>query len=98
MESAEWSFLPVIRALMRLKAAHQARGESVSLNKKNKLDGVLDELRDQGLQVTLCSALNETWYIKDDGGLFTGYIASGAELLELKSADKLNIRGIKSLG
>jgi len=47
--------------------------------------------------VTLCSALNETWYIKDDG-LFSGYIASGAELLELKSANKLNIRGIKSLG
>jgi hypothetical protein len=68
----------------------------VSLN-TNKFDGVLAELRDQGLQVTLCNALNETWYIKDDG-LFTGYIASGAELLELKSANKLNIRGIKSLG
>jgi predicted peroxiredoxin len=68
----------------------------VSLN-ENKFDGVIAELRDQGLKVTLCSALNETWYIKDDG-LFTGYIASGAELLELKSANKLNIRGIKSLG
>jgi hypothetical protein len=68
----------------------------VSLN-KNKFDGVLAELRDQGLQVTLCSALNETWYIKDDG-IFTGYIASGAELLELKSANKLNIHGIQSLG
>ena len=68
----------------------------MSLN-TNKFDGVLAELRDQGLQVTLCNALNETWYIKDDG-LFTGYIASGAELLELKSANKLNIRGIKSLG
>jgi hypothetical protein len=51
----------------------------------------------KGLEVTVCSVLNETWYIKDDG-LFTGYIASGAELLELKSANKLNIRGIKSLG
>jgi len=68
----------------------------VSLN-ENKFDGVIAELREQGLQVTLCSALNETWYIKDDG-IFTGYIASGAELLELKSANKLNIRGIKSLG
>jgi hypothetical protein len=65
--------------------------------KKNNLDDVLAELRDQGLQVTLCNALNETWYIKDDG-IFTGYIASGAELLELKSANKLNIRGIQSLG
>jgi predicted peroxiredoxin len=65
--------------------------------KKNKFDDVLAELREQGLQVTLCSALNETWYIKDDG-IFTGYIASGAELLELKSANQLNIRGIQSLG
>jgi hypothetical protein len=47
--------------------------------------------------VTVCSAVNETWYIKYDG-LFTDYIASGAELFELKSANQLNIRGIKSLG
>jgi len=64
---------------------------------KDKLDDVLDELREQGLRVTLCDALNETWYIKDDG-IFTGYIASGAELLELKSANQLNLRGIQSLG
>ena len=64
---------------------------------KTELDGVLAELRDQALKVTVCSVLNETWYIKDDG-IFTGYIASGAELLELKSENKLNIRGIKSLG
>jgi hypothetical protein len=63
----------------------------VSLN--NRFDGVVAGLRDQGLEVTVCSALNEAWYIKDDG-LFTGYIASGAELLELKSANKSNIRGI----
>ena len=68
----------------------------MSLN-NNRFDGVVAELREQGLQVTVCSALNETWYIKDDG-LFIGYIASGAELLELKSANQLNIRGIKSLG
>jgi hypothetical protein len=52
----------------------------VSLN-KNKFDVV--ELREQRLVVTVCSALNETWYIKDDG-LFTGYIASGDELLEVE--------------
>jgi hypothetical protein len=68
----------------------------VSLN-ENKVDGAIAELRGQGLQVTVFSKLNETWYIKGDG-IFTGYIASGAELLELKSANKLNIRGIKSLG
>jgi hypothetical protein len=68
----------------------------VSLN-KNRFDSVLAELREQGLEVTVSSALNETWYIKDDG-LFAGYIASGSELLDLKSANRLNIRGIKSLG
>jgi hypothetical protein len=62
-----------------------------------EFDRVLAELREQGLKVTLHSALNETWYIKGEE-LFTGYIASVAELLELKAANKLNIRGIKSLG
>jgi hypothetical protein len=67
------------------------------LSEKTKFDGVLAELREQGLKVTVCSVLNETWYIKDDAP-FTGYIASGDELLELQSDNKLNIRGIKSLG
>jgi hypothetical protein len=31
-------------------------------------------------------------------GRFSGYIASGDELLELKSVNQLHIRGIKSLG
>ena len=74
---------------------HTARGDQVSQTKK--FDGVLAELREQGLNVTVCSPLNETWYIKDDG-LFTGYIASGDELLELKSANRLNMLGLKSLG
>ena len=55
------------------------------------------ELREQWLQVQVHSAANDTWYVKGDG-IYIGYIASGAELLELKSASKLNIRGIKSLG
>ena len=55
------------------------------------------ELRAQGLQVKVHSAANDTWYVKGDG-IYIGYIATGAELLELKSASKLNIRGIKSLG
>jgi hypothetical protein len=65
--------------------------------KKDNFDGLIAELREQGLVVTVCSVLNETWYIKDDG-IFTGYIASGDELLQLKSEDQLHIRGIKSLG
>ena len=64
---------------------------------ETEFDGVLAELREQGLKVTVCSVSNETWYIKDDG-IFTGYIVSRAELLKLKGANKLNIRGIKSLG
>jgi predicted peroxiredoxin len=65
--------------------------------KKNKFDGLLAELREQGLKLTVCSSLSDTWYIKDVG-ICDGYIASGAELLELKSLNKLNIRGIKDLG
>jgi hypothetical protein len=68
----------------------------VSLN-ANRLDGVLSELREQGLELSLCGVVHETWYIKDSG-LFPSYIASGAELLALKSANQLNIGGIQSLG
>ena len=66
------------------------------LLEKTKFDRGLADLREQGFKVTACSVLNETWYIKDDA-LFTSYIASGAELLKLKSTNKLNIGGIKSL-
>ena len=62
----------------------------------HKFDGVVAELREQGLTVKVHSTLNETWYVKGDG-IFNGYIVSGAEMLELKRANQLNIRGIKSL-
>jgi hypothetical protein len=62
-----------------------------------KFNDAVAELRDQGLQVMVHSAANDTWYIKGDG-IYIGYIATGAELLELKSADNLNILGVKSLG
>jgi hypothetical protein len=55
------------------------------------------ELRKQGLTVRLHSVPNNTWHIAD-GGLYSGYIASGDELVALKKANKLNIRGIKDLG
>jgi hypothetical protein len=57
----------------------------------------VEELRKQGLTVRLHSRPNNTWHIAD-GGLYSGYIASGDELVALKSANKLNIRGIKDLG
>jgi hypothetical protein len=61
------------------------------------LDAALEELRRQGLTVRLHSGQNNTWHVAD-GGLFSGYVASGDELLELKRADNLNLSGIKSLG
>jgi len=63
----------------------------------HELDGVVAELQEQGLTVTVHSASNETWYVKGDG-IYTGYIASAAEMLELKRTNQLNIRGIQSLG
>ncbi len=60
-------------------------------------DAALAELRKQGLTVRLHSRENNTWHIAD-GGLYSGYIASGDELVELRRANNLNIRGIKSLG
>jgi hypothetical protein len=60
-------------------------------------DGALAELRKQGLDVSVHNGANGTFYIKADG-IFVGYVVTGNELLELKSANKLNIRGIQSLG
>jgi hypothetical protein len=62
-----------------------------------ELDTALAELREQGLSVRLHSGKNNTWYISD-GGLYRGYIASGNELVDLRRANELNIRGIKDLG
>ena len=70
---------------------------SLTVSLISGLDGVLAELQKQGLTVRLHSRQNNTWHIAD-GGLYSGYIASGDELIELKKANKLNIHGIKDLG
>ena len=70
---------------------------SITAAPTTELDTALDELRDQGLTVRLHSRQNDTWHVAD-GGLYSGYIASGPELVELKKVNKLNIRGIKDLG
>jgi len=62
-----------------------------------ELDAALAELQTQGLTVSLHSGQNNTWHIAD-GGVYSGYIASGDELVELRRANKLNIRGIRDLG
>jgi arginine decarboxylase-like protein len=60
-------------------------------------DAALTELRKQGLTVRLHSSQSDAWHIAD-GGLYSGYVASGQELVELRRANKLNIRGIRELG
>jgi len=36
--------------------------------------------------------------LRTEGWVYSGYIASGDELVELRRANKLNIRGIRDLG
>ena len=62
-----------------------------------KCDDAVAELEKQGLTVRLHSRENNTWHIAD-GGLYSGYVASRDELVELERTNNLNIRGIKSLG
>jgi hypothetical protein len=63
----------------------------------SECDAAVAELRKQGLTVRLHSSQNNTWHVAD-GGLYSGYIASGEELVALRTANKLNIRGIIALG
>jgi hypothetical protein len=70
---------------------------TVMLTKQFKVDGMVSELRSQGLTVTQLSASNETWYIKGDG-IYQGYVATGDELIELKRRNRLSLPGVKSLG
>ena len=62
-------------------------------------DAAVAELRKQGVTVTFQSPQKNTWYISDisDGGLYTGYILSSGELVELRRAKKLNILDIREL-
>jgi hypothetical protein len=75
--------------------SHEEKQMTTTLD--TKYEDAVGELREQGLKVSVHSALNETWYIKGDG-IYIGYVASGDELLELKRTHKLNLDGIKSLG
>ena len=57
----------------------------------------LADLEGQGLTIRLHSIQNNTWHIAD-GGLYSGYVVSEDELVQLRRKGKLNIRGIKELG
>ncbi len=61
------------------------------------VDQVVRELRDQGLTVSVHNASNETWFVKGDG-IYVGYVVTGDELIALKGENKLDFRGVKSLG
>jgi hypothetical protein len=45
----------------------------------------------------LHNARKNAWHIAD-GGLYSGYVASGEELVDLRRANKLTMQGIKDLG
>jgi hypothetical protein len=71
---------------------------AVAMNPQNaECDDAVAELEKQGLTVRLHNRENNTWHIAD-GGLYSGYIASGDELVELRRTNNLNIPAIKSLG
>jgi len=71
---------------------------AVAMNpQKAECDDAVAELEKQGLTVRLHNRENNTWHIAD-GGLYSGYIASGDELVELRRTNNLNIPAIKSLG
>jgi hypothetical protein len=71
------------------------RNNSVAIQNSER-DAALAELQEQGLTVRLHSSEKNTWHIAD-GGLYSGYVVSSDELIELKKADKLNIHGIRDL-
>ena len=60
-------------------------------------DAAVAALEEQGLTVRLHNAQNNTWHISD-GGLYSGYVVTADELVELKRTNNLNIRGVKCLG
>jgi hypothetical protein len=61
-----------------------------------ELEAALEELENQGLTIRLHSPEKNTWHIAD-GGLYSGYVASADELIELEKAKNLNMRGIMNL-
>jgi hypothetical protein len=60
-------------------------------------DEAVAALQEQGLTVRLHNRQDSTWHIAD-GGLYSGYVATCDELVELRRKNNLNIRGIMSLG
>ena len=62
----------------------------------SELDAALADLQRQGLTVRLHSRPNNAWHIAD-GGLYSGYVVTAEELIDLKNRKSLNLQGIKDL-
>ena len=60
-------------------------------------EGILEELKRQGVLIKIHNEFNQTWWVKGQG-IFTGYVVTSDELIELKRVNRLNLYGIKSLG
>ena len=95
LENRAQLFFPLVQ-LWTVRLTHEAYTLSMDLENP-ECDIALMELREQGLTVRLHSRKNNTWHIAD-GGLYSGYVVTTDELIELKRAKKLNIRGIRDLG
>lgn len=61
-----------------------------------ELDAALAELEQQGLTVRLHSSKDNTWHIAN-GGLYSGYVVSAEELVDLRRATKLNFQGVEDV-
>jgi hypothetical protein len=60
-------------------------------------DDILEELERQDISIKSHNKSNRTWFVKGEG-IFTGYVVTSDELIELKRVNRLNLYGIKSLG
>jgi hypothetical protein len=69
----------------------------MTITDEPRLDGILEELESQGVLIKSHNESNRTWFVKGEG-IFTGYVVTSEELIELKRVDRLNLHGIKSLG
>lgn len=85
------------RGAERLAILRQHRTVRCTVRLPNhRFGAIIAKLRERGFIVSLYSAPNNTWQIKGEG-MAVGRVASGAEMLELERADRLNVEGIKSL-
>jgi hypothetical protein len=62
----------------------------------SELDAALADLQQQGLTVRLHSRPSNTWHIAD-GGLYSGYVVTAEELVDLRKRKRLNLQSIKDL-